>query len=755
MRKILIFFVGVFVASAAFATDPTPPSSSASAVCYNDYSGTYAGKCEGKDTLEFVNNHRMSWAKEFDKDGIEMTGYSVCSPVSGASVGAAAGSADADNLDSAYLSQSSGGGYPKSASACWCKMIGPAESSWISGGDTKDADTCVSTCGQICTSTKTPLERYMYANLITNQISHNPWDEPTNDADNTCYSSWQGVATSGDCGSDSLGFIGHNPLAWAAEFVEDNIYVTGYGVCSALSGSSNEIATGSTATTLDAVRAHMFAMPEGKTYCWCKMIGPAESSWVYPTIQSLKACGETCGSTCASSFGLNSSGFRDIMYSTIPRPRMVTTQSYVDHRFHRKQKKITTTGLDKLMLYGASAGAILARDIVATLGNNTNATTVSTTGAVVTGVNTKQDALNGTNGWVATGTGDPVVFGQKPVYATATGQDDGYSAYTLMPASDVNTIATDAANNELVCARYAANAALTPANCLLWKLAPYDVAVAAMPNLRRGFLSRGEICTEGNECRIGNQCLDGVCVTSSSFHGYGTGESCEDDTNCYSGRNCVGRVLDLGITVGYCAPAGCGDHNVACNLDRDCCTGVCDNGKCTHTVVGKRAKSFYCTNNTQCASGNCNDSRCSGDYNRPGIPCSLDSDCTSGVCYDGRCRADCVGNGTACSTNGDCCSGICANGTCAAACATIGNWCSKTSDCCTGKCVKGACYEQTSCLEETEECTAQGECCEGLYCAFGGKKLQCTACLLDGSKCKYDYECCSGTCNEGACAVIK
>ena len=181
------------------------------------------------------------------------------------------------------------------------------------------------------------------------------------------------------------------------------------------------------------------------------------------------------------------------------QPRTVTTQTYVGRIFDALQPKITTTGVNKLMLYGGTAGAILARDIVTTLGNNTNATTVSTTGAVVTGAGTKQDALNGTNGWVATGTSDPVVFGQKPVYDPSSSDLNAGSIYALTPAQTINVAATDGANSELVCARYVANAAPTPANCLLWKLAPYDVGGAAMPDLKRGFAAVGEYCTQDTD----------------------------------------------------------------------------------------------------------------------------------------------------------------------------------------------------------------------------------------------------------------
>ena len=135
----------------------------------------------------------------------------------------------------------------------------------------------------------------------------------------------------------------------------------------------------------------------------------------------------------------------------------ITTQTYVDNLLNTKQAKFTTTGTNKLMTYGASAGATPgSRDIVTALGTSTTATTVPETGPIVTGINSKQNAVNGTADYVMTGTGTAGTVGEKPVYSTTNNYD-----IALVEAATVNTAAATAANSELTC---------IDNDCLLWQI---------------------------------------------------------------------------------------------------------------------------------------------------------------------------------------------------------------------------------------------------------------------------------------------
>lgn len=130
----------------------------------------------------------------------------------------------------------------------------------------------------------------------------------------------------------------------------------------------------------------------------------------------------------------------DASYTSIP-----TSKSYVDTGLNAKQPKFENLGNNKLMLYSNTTdGATLSRDIVTTLGTNTSATTVPTRGAIVTGINTKQNTLNGTAGWVVENTGTAGSVKARPVYSTT----NNYKT-ALVEAEDLNQIIIDAVNSEL------------------------------------------------------------------------------------------------------------------------------------------------------------------------------------------------------------------------------------------------------------------------------------------------------------------
>ena len=130
----------------------------------------------------------------------------------------------------------------------------------------------------------------------------------------------------------------------------------------------------------------------------------------------------------------------DASYTGIP-----TSKGYVDTGLNAKQPKFDGLGNSKLMLYSNTTnGAVTSRDIVTTLGTSTSDTTVPTRGAIVTGMNTKQDTLNGTAGWVVENTGTAGKVKPRPVYSTT----NNYST-ALVEAEDLNQIIIDAVNSEL------------------------------------------------------------------------------------------------------------------------------------------------------------------------------------------------------------------------------------------------------------------------------------------------------------------
>ncbi len=221
----------------------------------------------------------------------------------------------------------------------------------------------------------------------------------------------------------------------------------------------------------------------GALYCYCGLDsytpqnGSAQSlsgSWVFygdSQASGDDGCAGICSSSCAIALnGGKTLAFRAAVFnayapSSSASGDAITTRTYVDNLLNTKQAKITTTGTNKLMTFGSSAGNIGSRDIVSTLGTSTTATTVPEVGPIVTGLNGKQNTVNGTANFVMTGTGTAGTLGEKPVYSSSVQKSNA-----LVTAQTINTAAMDAANSEMMCHTYVANASQTPENCLLWAI---------------------------------------------------------------------------------------------------------------------------------------------------------------------------------------------------------------------------------------------------------------------------------------------
>ena len=124
----------------------------------------------------------------------------------------------------------------------------------------------------------------------------------------------------------------------------------------------------------------------------------------------------------------------------------VTSKKYVDDFMTGYQNKIPGSGTNKLMIYDSNeSDGINQKAIVSSLGDSTSATNVPNVGAVLDGLNGKQETFNGTAGYVMTGTGTAGSVGEKPIYS----QSDRY-ADALVTAETVNTGVINAVNSSLI-----------------------------------------------------------------------------------------------------------------------------------------------------------------------------------------------------------------------------------------------------------------------------------------------------------------
>jgi len=120
------------------------------------------------------------------------------------------------------------------------------------------------------------------------------------------------------------------------------------------------------------------------------------------------------------------------------------------------------------------------------------------------------------------------------------------------------------------------------------------------------------------------------------------------------------------------------DDGDECNQNSDCASGVCENGVCQPPSCEDGVKNAVETD-VDCGGGTC--PACD-----PGDQCVEDSDCTSGVCEDGVCQAptceDGVLNGTESDVDcgGDACTGC-----------EEGEDCRENSDCLSERCLDGVC----------------------------------------------------------------
>ena len=414
-----------------------------------------------------------------DEDRVDLVGNSACVDYKG-DVGQAA-----DNQS--YFTKPDDGEY------CYCQMTGPETSAWMFADKTKDYKTCISDCAGVCGDFIHDDTQSIRSNMFktvdygggSSGGDDYSWLYDTAGTDKGCYVDTAGDFEDDGCPSGTDKII-TEPRQWAAVLdskEHPQTLVTG------TAWVSNDIDTNkpyvgyipTDPKTIQVINDEYASYNGddnlGASYCYCKMETPAESSWVYLRSDAdLEGCTADCARYTSKRGGSGSdeTDFTDAMFSTLKSAAggmsmVVTTQNYVDDLLNLKQEKFIITGTNntnKLMTFGTGTGSKpFSRNIVSTLGTSTNATTVPETGPIVAGINSKQDAVNGTANFVMTGTGTAGTLGEKPVYSTTNNYSNA-----LVTAQTINTAATNAANGEMSCNTYVENAAQTPANCLLWQI---------------------------------------------------------------------------------------------------------------------------------------------------------------------------------------------------------------------------------------------------------------------------------------------
>ena len=149
----------------------------------------------------------------------------------------------------------------------------------------------------------------------------------------------------------------------------------------------------------------------------------------------------------------------------------LTSKDYVDTAVAGKQPAITGPN-GYAVTYGASAGAYNQKQIKTSVGSDTSDPSLPTTGAVVKGLNGKQEAIiGGTSGNLVAYSGTAGTVGVQTVYktnATYASQTDA-----LVQAQHVNTATQNAFNAVMTCNSWdpsVAEADRTDENCWLWNV---------------------------------------------------------------------------------------------------------------------------------------------------------------------------------------------------------------------------------------------------------------------------------------------
>jgi len=141
-----------------------------------------------------------------------------------------------------------------------------------------------------------------------------------------------------------------------------------------------------------------------------------------------------------------------------------------------------------------------------------------------------------------------------------------------------------------------------------------------------------------------------------------------------------------------------------------------------------------------------------------GASCWEDRQCRSHSCVDYTCQSACRASGGSCTADGDCCSGLfCYNFTYAPwTCKppqADGAFCTDNRQCQSGVCEDYQCVSQR-CASTGSTCSSDGDCCAGSFCDPGVYSYtyhQCTPALAAGEYCLRASQCRSGSCVDYRC----
>ena len=240
-------------------------------------------------------------------------------------------------------------------------------------------------------------------------------------------------------------------------------------------------------------------------------------------------------------------------------------------------------------------------------------------------------------------------------------------------------------------------------------------------------------CDEGMDCKIGADCLSGVCDTSVTP---AVCVTCDDGVKSGSETD-----VDCGGACPPCGPAK------ACKVTADCAAGACSDGVCCATDCSAQCASCVmpghegtCTNVPKgingapaCGAGMICDGagQCGGNTLAiVGALCTVSTDCYNNNCAAHACR---LLPGEPCTDSIECDTGRCANNVCAT--------CTVDTECASGKCDTAT----SRCkLPSGSFCSVKGDCLID-NCIPGGY------CLTGNGMCMIDNDCANHRCVGGAC----
>ncbi len=232
------------------------------------------------------------------------------------------------------------------------------------------------------------------------------------------------------------------------------------------------------------------------------------------------------------------------------------------------------------------------------------------------------------------------------------------------------------------------------------------------------FANNVALCSDGDECTVGDQCKDGLCQGIAK-------------QKCVDGNPCTDDGCDLGQGCKF-AP-----NLLACDDGNLCTVGdACKGGQCS----GLMAKT--CDDGNVCTTDSCdpvqgcltvaNTAPCSD-----GDVCTLGDACIGGLCAGGM-SLNCE-DGNPCTNDSCDANKACQHSANVAACSD-GNACTAGDSCVGGACLPGlilACDDANSCTDDS--------CDLVLGCSH---KLNASACS-DGSACTLNDACQNGACIAG------